>query len=147
MGAFLKLISSPLGDIFDKVGKIIDNVHLSGEEKLAAQRALLEIQTAAHIRMAELDADWAKTQASVITAEIQSDSWMGRSWRPIMMLTFVYIIGHTYILAPLFSLPSVGIPPDMWDLLKIGMGGYIVGRSAEKMAPAITEIVVANRKK
>ena len=28
------------------------------------------------------------------------------------------------------------IPPDMWDLLKIGLGGYVVGRSAEKGAKA-----------
>jgi hypothetical protein len=24
------------------------------------------------------------------------------------------------------------IPPDMWDLLKIGLGGYVVSRGVEK---------------
>ncbi|MCS7280543.1 MAG: hypothetical protein NZ583_02795 [Desulfobacterota bacterium] len=35
--------------------------------------------------------------------------------------------------APLFRLPSLEIPPDMWTLLEIGIGGYVVGRSAEKI--------------
>jgi len=57
------------------------------------------------------------------------------------MLTFTYIIAHNYVIAPLFHVTSVPIPVDMWDLLKIGMGGYIVGRSAEKIAPSVAEVL------
>lgn len=32
----------------------------------------------------------------------------------------------------IFNTPPADIPPDMWDLLKLGVGGYVVGRSAEK---------------
>jgi hypothetical protein len=32
---------------------------------------------------------------------------------------------------------ALAIPPDMWDLLKLGVGGYVMGRSAEKVAPGI----------
>ena len=32
----------------------------------------------------------------------------------------------------IFNVPAADIPPDMWDLLKLGVGGYVVGRSAEK---------------
>jgi len=34
---------------------------------------------------------------------------------------------------PIFSLPAAVIPPDMWQLLKIGVGGYVLGRSGEKI--------------
>jgi len=57
------------------------------------------------------------------------------------MLTFVIIIANNYILYPYLSLffdaaPKMEIPPDMWDLLKIGLGGYVLGRSGEKAVKA-----------
>ncbi len=47
------------------------------------------------------------------------------------------IIANNYILYPYLALffegaPKLEIPPDMWALLKIGLGGYVVGRSVEK---------------
>jgi hypothetical protein len=30
---------------------------------------------------------------------------------------------------------------NLFDLLKIGIGGYVVGRSAEKVAPQVIEIL------
>ena len=81
-------------------------------------------------------------QASVVIAELQSGAWLAQNWRPITMLTFVAIIANNYILYPYLSLfwgeaPVLEIPPDMWGLLKIGLGGYVVGRSAEKVAKVI----------
>lgn len=61
------------------------------------------------------------------------------------MLVFTYIIFHTYVVAPLFSVGSVIIPPDMWELLKIGMGGYVFGRTVEKITPDIAA-AIGNRK-
>lgn len=76
-------------------------------------------------------------QIDIIQAEAQSEHWLTANWRPLTMLTFVVIIANNYILYPYLSLfwpdaPQLSIPPDMWDLLKIGLGGYVVGRSAEK---------------
>jgi hypothetical protein len=76
-------------------------------------------------------------QIDIIQAEAKSEHWLTANWRPLTMLTFVVIIANNYILYPYLSLfwpdaPQLSIPPDMWDLLKIGLGGYVVGRSAEK---------------
>ena len=76
-------------------------------------------------------------QADIIIAEAQSKSWLTSNWRPCIMLLFGIIIANNYIIYPYLSLfmenaPMLEIPPDMWDLLKIGLGGYVVGRSAEK---------------
>lgn len=73
-----------------------------------------------------------ESQARIISAEAEGKSLLQRNWRPILMLTFTYIIAHNYIIGPLFSLPRLDIPPDMWEMLKLGMGGYIIGRSVEK---------------
>jgi hypothetical protein len=77
-----------------------------------------------------------KEASAIIRAEANSQSWIARNWRPITMLVFVFIIANNYIIYPYLSLffaaaPILELPPDMWDLLKIGMGGYIVGRSVE----------------
>jgi len=74
----------------------------------------------------------------VIVAEAQSEHWLVAAWRPITMLTFVVIIANNYILAPYLdamfgSSLQLPLPPDLWDLLKIGLGGYVAGRSGEKM--------------
>jgi len=85
--------------------------------------------------------DYSKTileqQASIVRAEAQGDSWLQKSWRPITMLVFVFIIANNYILFPYLSLftnkvVELNIPPDMWGLLKLGLGGYVIGRSVEK---------------
>ena len=82
-----------------------------------------------------------KTQAHVISTESRSEHFLVSAWRPITMLVFVFIIANNYILAPYIVLffdvdISLELPPDMWDLLKIGLGGYVVGRSSEKAVKA-----------
>ncbi len=77
-----------------------------------------------------------ESQAQIIVAEAGGQSWLQRNWRPILMLTFTYVVAHNYIVAPLFSLTRLDVPPDMWELLKLGTGGYIIGRSVEKSVKA-----------
>ena len=54
------------------------------------------------------------------------------------MLIFMVIIANNYIIHPYVTLFTGGahsvaldIPENMWALLKIGVGGYVVGRSGE----------------
>ena len=143
MGSFLSLISSPVSSLVSAVGGIIDKFVTSPEEKLAAQKAVLEIQTNFQLALVKADSDFAAQQASVVTAEVKSESWMARNWRPILMLSFTYIIVHNYVLAPMFSLTALPIPDQLWELLKIGMGGYIFGRSAEKIVDSAAPHVAA----
>lgn len=69
--------------------------------------------------------------ASVITAEASSESWITRSWRPITMLTFVGLIAAHWL-----GFTAENLSPDevlsLLDLVKIGLGGYMVSRGSEK---------------
>ncbi len=96
----------------------------------------------AKIKMMELaqagELEELKQAGKVIAQEASSEHWIVAAWRPITMLTFVAIIANNYILAPYISLfftvdVTLDLPPDLWDLLKIGLGGYVVGRSVEKV--------------
>lgn len=66
---------------------------------------------------------------------------MQRNWRPITMLTFlVLVVGDALGLLP-FRLAE-----QAWDLLQLGMGGYVIGRSVEKAAPALAGAVQGRKK-
>lgn len=85
-----------------------------------------------------------QTRAGIITAEASSEHFLVAAWRPITMLVFVFIIANNYILYPYLSLfidnaPKLELPPAMWDLLKIGIGGYTVGRTIEKSVKSYKE--------
>ena len=97
-----------------------------------------ELETAIKKKLLSLEQSVIDAQKEVIVAEATSQSFIARNWRPIMMLTFVFIIANNYIFFPYISLFGgtamvLEIPPDMWGLLKIGVGGYVIGRSGEKM--------------
>lgn len=110
--------------------KIIDHFFPDPEQKASAQLKLLALHQSGELAKMTNAKD-------IIVAEASSEHWIAATWRPITMLTFVAIIANNYILYPYLALfwdaaPVLEIPTDMWDLLKIGLGGYVVGRSAEK---------------
>ena len=76
--------------------------------------------------------------AEVVKAEAASSHWLAANWRPLTMLTFVGLV-----VARWMGWTAPGMTESeylsIYDLIKIGIGGYVVGRSAEKIVPAITE--------
>jgi predicted MFS family arabinose efflux permease len=78
-----------------------------------------------------------KAQKEIIVAEIKN-GWLSRNWRPILMLTIVAIVANNYIVYPYLSMFTdnvkiLSLPDKLWNLMQIGVGGYIVGRSGEKI--------------
>jgi len=121
----------PITAILGIGSKLIDKFFPDPEAKAKAQLQLLEMQQTGEL--AELAAS-----KDIIVAEAKSEHFIVSAWRPITMLTFVAIIANNYIIAPYLdaifgSGIKLEIPPDMWDLLKLGLSGYVVGRSAEKI--------------
>ena len=119
------------------VGEIIDKLFTSDEEKADAKLKLMALQQSGELRKIV-------ESSNVVQAEAKSEHWVTATWRPITMLTFVAIIANNYILYPYLSLfwteaPVLDLPDQMWNLLQIGIGGYVVGRSAEKFAKNMKE--------
>ena len=141
MGGLLGILTGPVKGLLDGVGGIVGKFVTTDKEKMELQVQLIKVQSDFESALADADQKFADSQASVIKAEVASESWLARNWRPILMLTFTYIIAHNFVIAPLFSLTLVAVPPQMWELLKIGMGGYIFGRSAEKIVPGVIAAV------
>lgn len=131
---FLKNLAAPLFNL-------IDDLHTSGEEKAAAKQKILEIQASLTEKAMEAETKFAELQSQVIIAEAQGSSWMQRNWRPLLMLTFTGILANNFILVPYISAltPAVKVlefPLPFWTLLTIGVGGYLAGRTFEKVRGA-----------
>ena len=111
-----------LSNLVSEIGGIIDSLTLSSKEKMQLRASLTEA-------LSRFEADLQKEQSSVIRSESQGN-WLQRSWRPLVMLTFsaVVLLG---IFTPL-PLPDDG--SRFWDLLEIGLGGYVIGRSCESVS-------------
>jgi len=118
-------MSLSIGSIFNFGSTLLDKLFQDKDERERAKLALIQLEQSGALKELEI-------KMQPLVAEL-SGNFLQRSWRPILMLTFTYIIAHNYIIVPIFSLPAAVIPPDMWQLLKIGVGGYVLGRSGEKI--------------
>jgi hypothetical protein len=119
----------PVGSILNFGSTLLDKLYQDKDEREKAKLALLQLEQQGGLQELEV-------KLQPLISEL-SGNWLQRSWRPILMLSFTYIIVHNYIIVPIFSIPAADIPPDMWQLLKLGVGGYVLGRSGEKIAEKI----------
>ena len=142
----VEIISGGIGSLIGSIGGIIDDLNTSDEEKLAAKLALSQLENDITIRLIEAEQTVVQEKAKVLVAEAQGESWMQRNWRPLTMMTFVFIVAWNHVIAPLTGVGHLPIPDPMWSLLQLGIGGYIVGRSVEKGIKTFTEakVKVAN---
>ena len=125
MSILTKIFSSAASGLVDSVGGVLDNLITSKEEKLKARESITKLIQDGMLTLYKLQVDVVKTE--------MTGNWLQRSWRPIIMLSFGFIIVYYYFIAPVFSTPSIDLPDKFWELLKIGIGGYVIGRSAEKI--------------
>lgn len=133
-------INLNVGEAITGVGKLAQEIKslFTGEptpEKQAEIRGkLIELEGKA----AEADNQTRQLQTQIIVAEATGQSWLQRNWRPMLMLSIVAIVVNNYILVPymqLFGLPVtiLELPEKLWNLMTLGVGGYIAGRTGEKM--------------
>lgn len=142
MPSITSILGDPLTNIIQAASGIIGRFVPDPTAKAQATLELAKLQEQYQEKLLEADMEFAKQQAETIGDEAKSESWLARNWRPITMMVFVFIIFYNYILAQIFSLKMLSLPPDMWQLLKLGIGGYILGRSAEKIVPATADAIV-----
>ena len=119
---------APLAKIlFSTIEKSVPDKDLQEKLKAQLQTQLLQSNTA------ELQA-----AAKIVEAEAKA-GWFASSWRPLLMYVLIFILVWNYVIGPVIkvftgAVISFELPGDVWSLLQIGLGGYVVGRSAESVA-------------
>ena len=114
----------------EQVGNIVDNVVTSNDEKSEAKKQLAEVVLS---NLTELS----KIQGEVIMTEMKG-SKLQKNWRPLMMITFGAILVCKWFGWTDAEIP-VELELELMSIVKLGLGGYVVGRSAEKIAENVTK--------
>lgn len=122
------------GGILRSVGEIADDLFTSDKERLDAENELHRIG----LGYATIEAETKKVAAEVIKVEAGSDNWLAANWRPIVMLTFAGLIVARWFGWAAPNLTEVEYL-KLWSIVEFGLGGYVVGRSAEKIASTVGE--------
>lgn len=133
MAPFLTALLPALGDIGKRVAGSLFPDPADEQRRLDAQQKFMT-EVLAQAQTMELAA------AEVVKAEAASSSWLASSWRPITMLVFVGLI-----VARWFGWAAPELTEaeylKLWDIVQLGLGGYVIGRSAEKILPTVAEAI------
>jgi hypothetical protein len=131
----MNLANIDIGGAFAGIGKLLGSVRtaitgkevLTSEDRGKLEGMLVQLETG----LLSLQGQVVSAQKSIIVAEAQGDSYLQKNWRPITMLTFVALIVLHWLgwTAPNISELQI---LALLEIVKIGLGGYVVGRSAEK---------------
>ena len=113
------------------LGKVVGNLFPDPEQKAKAEAEMMS-QLLTH--QAEIESAAAK----IINTEAASQHWLAANWRPLTMLIFVALI-----VARWFGWAAPNLETEeyikLWSIVEFGLGGYVVGRSVEKIAPSIAD--------
>ena len=122
-------ITDLIAGIFKPAAELVDKLHTSTDEKLQAKAHVLDVQAAAMQRVFDYEKEALEGRMSIINSEAKSEHFLVAAWRPITMLTFLVLaVGDS------LGLLATPLRDEAWMLLQLGLGGYVVGRSGEKIA-------------
>lgn len=127
------MAADPLTAALNLGGQLIDRFFPDPAQKAQANLALLEM--AQKGELAELTG-----RAEIVKTEAASEHWLAANWRPLLMLTFGGLI-----VARWFGWAAPGLSEaeylKLWSIVELGIGGYVIGRSAEKVLPTIAQVL------
>jgi len=123
-----KLFSAGAGELIKNVGGVIDNLHTSKEEKLAAELKVKEL-------VASYEAEMQKQVTERWKMDMQSDSWLSKNIRPLVL---IFLVVSTVLLVFIDAgVIAFEVKASWVDLLQLVLitviGAYFGGRSLEKV--------------
>ena len=123
-----KILSGGAADLVKKVGGVIDDLHTSKEEKLAAELKIKDM-------IMGYEAEMQKQVTERWKVDMNSDSWLSKNIRPLVL---VFLVVATVLLIFIDAGAISFKVQDKWtDLLQLVLitviGAYFGGRSLEKV--------------
>ena len=127
MSILTKIFSSGATELVKGVGGIIDDLHTSKEEKLAAELKVKELISKYEVEMEKQITDRWK-------ADMASDSWLSKNVRPLVLIFLVIsTVLLIFIDAGIINFTVEAKWTDLLQLVLITViGAYFGGRSLEK---------------
>ena len=123
-----------LGGVIKPITDLIDNLTTTDKERGDLKNELTKIENEFLGKALEYESKLLDAQGKVVEAEAKGQSWLQRNWRPITMLTFLVLV-----VFDCFGFLKFRLNNEAWLLLQIGLGGYVVGRTGEKIVDKISK--------
>ena len=122
-----KMFSGGAADLINSVGDVVDNLHTSKEEKLAAQHKIKKL-------VANYEVEMEKNITDRWKADMNSDSWLSKNVRPLIL---IFLVVSTVLMIFIDAGTIQFTVEQKWtDLLQLVLitviGAYFGGRSFEK---------------
>ena len=129
----------PVSAAFDVGGKLIDRLWPDPAQRDQAKLKLMELQQSGALAQLAAETELSKGAADIIKTEA-AGGFLASSWRPITMLVFVALITARWFG---FAAPNLQEAEylKLWDIVQLGLGGYVIGRSVEKIMPSIADVL------
>ena len=112
---------NPITSVADAVSGLVERLTLPAREKKQLEADVLRL-------LLEREKELLRVRAALLQEEGKGN-WLQRSWRPLVMLPFAAVI----LIGTFTNISILSDSSRFWDLLEIGLGGYVVGRSGEKI--------------
>ena len=110
---------------------------------LPDQNKKLEALAEDRAKILENEAKILAIAGDIVGKETVSERWYQNAWRPALMWIIIIIIFNNFLLAPYvgmifgydltLNVDVNSLPEELWRAIDIGLGGYVIGRSAEKI--------------
>ena len=124
---------APVSAAIQLGSSIIDKIWPDPTKRAEAQLALMKL--AQEGELTEL-----ASKAGIVQTEAASNHWLAANWRPLLMVTF-----GALIVARWFGWTAPNLSEaeylKLWSIIELGIGGYVIGRSAEKIVPSIADAI------
>ena len=123
-----KLLSGGAADLVKGVGGVIDNLHTSEEERLAAEQKIKELVSNYEVEMEkQITERW--------KMDMGSESWLSKNIRPLVL---IFLVVSTVLLVFIDAgVIAFEVKASWVDLLQLVLitviGAYFGGRSLEKV--------------
>jgi len=132
----MPLIAKEISQVIASITGGLDELITSKEERDILRNQLYEMKYDLVEKAMEAELRILESRTQIITAEAKGESWLQRSWRPVTALTFLVLIVLHHL-----GFLQIEITDQMWDLLQIMIGGYVVSRGIEKAVPAAVQAI------
>jgi len=127
MSILSNIIKGGAGELIKSVGGVIDSLHTSKEEKLAAELKIKEL-------IAQYEMEVEKNVTARWQADMNSDSWLSKNVRPLVLI-FLVVCTMLLIFIDAGAI-KFNVKDSYVDLLQLVLitviGAYFGGRSFEK---------------
>ena len=127
MGALITLIPMIMQLLGPALAKVLPDAGQREQVQAELNKAILENQAALNGAMAD-----------VMKGDAASESWLARNARPMVVVWGLVMITYVGVVAPLLGVQKevigalVATPDTLWNLISVGIGGFMLARTVEK---------------